>query len=382
MRQGGGAFQLRLSDATPPPDLEWLGLDADGTVFVTDQSQRHAEAVAALRAAGRLYPCLETEDELRWKREQLVRRHKPAVYDRAMLKLTAAQLASAEAGGKRPYWRFRLSDTEISWRDVVAGPQTVKLTAMSDPVVVSADGTVSAALAGAIDDVDQNIGLLVRDDTQVEASAAHLDMIAALGGEPDALAFAHVPPLPEPLGSIQVRRLRQDGVEPDALRTLLARPDAPAPVGFAELVAGFDLSAARRGVRSIGLDRLRALNRPALAALPYEAVADRLPRGADEAFWLAVRGGFDLMGEARHWWDVVNDDFVPPVVEDVSLIAALDRLPPDPWNEATWGQWTAGVADVGPLRLALTGEEAGPDMGRLLPLIGRARVERRLRPAR
>ena len=378
-RQGGGTFLLRLSEPAAPLDLAWLELDADESFRLSDSARRQAEAVSALKASGRLYPCFESEDELRWKREQLVRRHKPPLYDRAMLKMTAAQRATAEAGGKRPYWRFLLSDSEISWRDRVAGPQTVKLAAISDPVVVAADGAVSAALAAAIDDVDQTIGLLVRDDTQIEASGTHLDMIAALGGDPAALTLAHVPPLPEPLAAIQVRRLRQDGVEPDALRTLLARPDSLVPVPMAQLLAGFDLSAARRGVRSIGLDRLRALNRLALAALPYEAVADRLPTGADAAFWQAVRGGFDLLHEARHWWDVVRDGFLPPVLEDAALGDALARLPPEPWDATTWAGWTADMPDVASLRLALTGEEAGPDMAGLLPLIGRRRAERRLR---
>jgi glutamyl-tRNA synthetase len=62
-------------------------------------------------------------------------------------------------------------------------------------------------------------------------------------------------------------------------------------------------------------------------------------------------------------------------------------LPPEPWNDETWGTWTAAVrASTGlkgrqlfhPLRLALTAREAGPELRTLLPLIGRARAEARL----
>lgn len=379
-RRSGADFVLRLSGDAPPAELGWLGLHADQTQRLADHAPRHGEAAARLRASGRLYPCFESDEELRWKREQRLRRHRSPAYDRAMLKLTEAQRTAAEAGGKRPYWRFLLSDGELGWRDRVAGPQRVKLPALSDPVVVAADGTISAALAAAADDVADGIRLVVRDAGQIEASAVHLDMLAALGGDPGGLALAHLPSLPPAMADLQVRRLRQDGVEPQALATLLARPDATVPLSLAELVAGFELSGSGRLAETVDLDRLRALNRQALAVTPYDAVAGRLPDGAGEAFWLAVRGGIDLLGEARVWWDVIGDGFVPPVLERPVLeLSDLPGPPAEPWDGTTWARWTAGIADPAALRLALTGEETGPDMSRLLPLIGRARVERRLR---
>ncbi len=62
-------------------------------------------------------------------------------------------------------------------------------------------------------------------------------------------------------------------------------------------------------------------------------------------------------------------------------------MPPEPWDEASWGAWTAAVAAATgakgralfhPLRLALTGREHGPELKKLLPLIGRARAFARL----
>ena len=109
-------------------------------------------------------------------------------------------------------------------------------------------------------------------------------------------------------------------------------------------------------------------------------------------FWLAVRGSLDLLKEARGWWDVVAGTIVPPVVEDERpLLAQAERLlPPEPWDDAVWTHWLEalvqatgrGAAGVlPPLRLALTGEDTGPDLDALLPLIGRARASERLRLA-
>jgi glutamyl-tRNA synthetase len=62
-------------------------------------------------------------------------------------------------------------------------------------------------------------------------------------------------------------------------------------------------------------------------------------------------------------------------------------LPPEPWDEATWGAWTQAVREATgrkgralflPLRLALTGLEHGPELKALLPFIGRDRALARL----
>ena len=77
------------------------------------------------------------------------------------------------------------------------------------------------------------------------------------------------------------------------------------------------------------------------------------------------------------------------MIEDAGFAAAAAAaLPPEPWDEATWGLWTGAVkAATGakgkalfmPLRLALTGRPHGPELKNLLPLIGRRRAETRLR---
>ena len=91
--------------------------------------------------------------------------------------------------------------------------------------------------------------------------------------------------------------------------------------------------------------------------------------------------------EAATWWQVVAGPLAP-VVEDADfLVKAAAVLPQEPWSETVWLDWTAAVkAATGakgralfhPLRLALTGREAGPELKALLPLIGRQRALARL----
>jgi glutamyl-tRNA synthetase len=413
-RRHGARLLLRLDDTDAARstetyaeaighDLRWLGLDWDETFRQSARLDRYAEAAEALKRAGRLYPCFESEEELRAKREQRLRRHQAPVYDRAMLKLTAAQRAAAEAGGKRPYWRFRLSDGAVGWDDLVLGRRQVKLPAISDPVLIRADGTPLYTFCSVVDDLDSGVTHVIRGEDHVTNTGVQLDLLAALGADAARFRFAHLPllldesgeKLSKRLDSLSLRRLRGDGVEPAAINAYLARLGSardPVPATLAELIEDFDFSRFSAAPARFDMAQLRALNRRVLHALDFPAVADRLPHGATEAFWLAVRGNLDLLGEARGWWDVVAGSIVPPVIEGerAFLATALETLPAEPWDATVWETWTEalkarsgrrGKALYLPLRLALTGEDHGPDLKSLLPLIGRTRAPPRLRVA-
>ena len=105
-RRHGGQFTLRFDDTDAErnkaeyvvgiqQDLRWLGLDWDASFHQSSRGEIYAAAAERLKAAGRLYPCFESEEELRAKRELRLKRRQPPVYDRAMLRLTAEQRANA-----------------------------------------------------------------------------------------------------------------------------------------------------------------------------------------------------------------------------------------------------------------------------------------------
>jgi glutamyl-tRNA synthetase len=115
-------------------------------------------------------------------------------------------------------------------------------------------------------------------------------------------------------------------------------------------------------------------------------VAGRVPQG--EAFWDAVKSNLTKLSDIETMARLVTGP-VAPVIEDAALAAqAAALLPPEPWDENTWGLWTKAVsAQTGakgrglfhPLRLALTGLEHGPELKKLLPLIGRDKSVARLK---
>ena len=418
-RRHGGTFLLRMDDTdrerNKPEyeeaiqhDLRWLGIAWDDMVRQSDRMDRYAAAADLLRASGRLYPCFESEEELNAKRELRARRRQPPIYDRAMLQLTAEQRAAAEAGGKRPHWRFLLSGYPAEWGDMVLGPRQVKLSAVSDPVLIRADGTPLYTFTSVVDDLEMGITHIVRGEDHVTNTGVQIDIMAALnakpgGGRPRTFRFAHLPllvdqeggKLSKRTGSLTLRSLRGDGIEPAALAGYLARlgtSDDPAALTPDELAPTYDLSHVSHSAARFDGRQLIALNRRALQAQPFEAVRDRLPPAATPAFWLAIRGNLDLLNEARGWWDVVAGSIVPPVLEGQAefLHTALETLPSEPWDNQVWPDWIEALkAATGrrgkplflPLRQALTGEDHGPELRDLLPLMGRSRAADRLRLA-
>lgn len=410
-RKSGGHLLLRLDDTDTQrsrqdyaeaieEDLRWLGLDWDELVRQSDRLDRYAAAAEALKASGRLYPCLESEEELAFKREQQRRQGRPPLYDRAALRMTAEQLSRAMANGKVPYWRFKLSNTTVEWQDGVLGRRAVKLPSISDPVLVRADGSPLYTFTSVVDDLDMGITHVVRGEDHVTNTGIQLDLFAALGGDPRRLAFAHLPlltdadggPLSKRIGSLSLRQLRRDGIEAASITGYLAglgTSNDPAPGAPRDLLPGFDLSAVSHSSPRFDPRQMMGLNRKLLHALPFEAAAPRLPEGATQAFWDAVRGNLDTLPEAKHWWEVVQGHIAPiPQPDEAEYLAhARENLPAEPWDATSWTAWTEALKAISgrkgkglflPLRRALTGEDQGPDMKQLLPLIGRARTEARL----
>ena len=411
-RRHDAAFLLRIDDtdlersrpeyeAAIEQDLRWLGVTWTETLKQSTRLSAYDAASDRLRASGRLYPCFESEEELRFKREQRLKRGLAPVYDRAMLKLTPEQRAQAEANGKSPYWRFKLSDSTIEWTDLVLGRRQVKLPSVSDPVLVRADGSYLYTFTSVVDDIDRDVSHVIRGEDHVTNTGVQIDIISALGANPTRFTFGHLPllidadggKLSKRLEGLSLRALRQDGVEPEAITAYLARlgtSDSPEIASLDELAQSFDLSRVSRSPARFDVRQLLALNRRVLHAASFEQVRARLPGAATPAFWDAVRGNLDMLSEARQWWTVVAGELVPPVLDGQGdfFRDALVHLPQEPWDNTTWGIWTdmlktltgrKGRALFMPLRMALTGEDHGPELASLLPLMGRERVEARLR---
>ncbi|ESR22908.1 glutamate--tRNA ligase [Lutibaculum baratangense] len=408
----GGRFVLRLDDTDQArsreeyaeqiiEDLAWLGIEPDLVVRQSERLDRYDEAARRLRGDGRLYGCYETPDELERRRKLRLAQGLPPVYDRSGLSLGPEERERLAEEGRRPHWRFLLRERRVEWDDLCRGPQHVETTALSDPVLVREDGTYLYTLPSVVDDIDLGITHVIRGEDHVTNTGVQIELFEALGSVPPGFAHHNLliagsgEALSKRTGALSLKSLREAGYEPAAVASLAvllgsaeaveARPD------LASLARELDLMRLSRAPARFDEAELEGLNRSLIREMDYKTAKARLASvGADlgERFWLAVRGNLDRVRDAIIWRDVIEGPVEPPPPDREFLDVAARELPPEPWDDGTWSSWTGALkAQTGrkgkdlfmPLRLALTGREHGPELRAFLPLLGRERVEARLR---
>jgi glutamyl-tRNA synthetase len=412
----GGAFVLRIDDtdlarSTPEfeqgieDDLRWLGLVWDERHNQSKRFDRYEAAADLLKAAGRLYACYDTAEELDRRRKVQLSRGLPPIYDRAGLNLTDAEKAAFEAEGRRPHWRFKLDGRRVAWEDLSRGHAEVDTASMSDPVLIREDGLFLYTLPSVVDDLDMAISHVIRGEDHVTNTGAQIEIFEALiaGGWAGAVpGFAHMPllvgadgqALSKRLGSLSIAEMRDQGYEPIAIVSHLGRIGTSDPLEVGESIealgAGFAFSKMGRSPARYDTADLDRLNAQALHAMPYDAARPRLAAlDADlgEDFWNVVRANLQKFGDVVEMARLVKGP-VTPVIEDAAFADTAARLLPGTIDGGAWSAWTEAVkAETGakgkalfqPLRLALTGQTHGPEMAALIPLIGRERILARLR---
>ncbi|HEX6072350.1 MAG TPA: glutamate--tRNA ligase [Sphingomicrobium sp.] len=406
-RKHGGTFILRIDDTDRErstqefdlgirDDLDWLGLKADRVERQSERFGLYEREFERLKKSGRVYAAYETPEELELRRKVLLGRGLPPVYER---KPDDAPVPK----GRAPHWRFRLDhDRRIEWNDLIRGPQRFDPKLLSDPVVRREDGSWLYLLPSVIDDVDLKVTHIVRGEDHVSNSAAQIQMFEALGSRPpefahEALLVAAEGKLSKRLGSYGAQHLRDEGVEPMALLSLLARIGTSQPVepitGLDELARDFGFAHFGRAPAHFDPHDVELLNARLLHKLDYSAVADRLPNNATEEDWLLLRPNLERLSDFGGWFEVLHGEIEPPeLAHDERLLvkeaaAAAERLDwsAEPWkvlaDDVKQATGKKGRELFHPLRLALTGRESGPEMDGLVASMGRDRVVRRLEAA-
>ncbi|MEG1453841.1 glutamate--tRNA ligase [Brevundimonas sp.] len=407
----GGSFVLRIDDtdlvrSTKESEdnieiyLKWLGLEWDERYNQSKRFDRYEAAADKLKASGHLYPCYETAEELDLRRKVQLSRGMPPIYDRASLNLTDEQKAAYEAEGRRPHWRFKLEGKRVAWEDLARGHAEVDTASMSDPVLIREDGLFLYTLPSVVDDIDMEITHIIRGEDHVTNTGAQIEIFEALGAKMP--GFAHMPllvgadgsALSKRLGSLAIMDMRADGYEPIAITSHLGKigtsDNLEVAPSMQALGEGFSFSKMGRSPARYDEADLGRLNAQALQVMSYETAQPRLAAmGVDlgEEFWNIVRPNLNFFKDVEGLAAIINGP-ITPVIEDAAFAEAALKLLPEEIGADVWSVWTGAVkAETGakgkglfmPLRLALTGQPHGPDMGAIVPLIPRERLVARLK---
>ena len=402
----GGTFILRIDDTDPErskeeyvdaikEDLEWLGLTWDRVERQSLRLDRYAEAAQQLRDKGRMYEAWETPVELDLKRKKQLNMGKPPVYDRAALTLSDSEKARMRDERGTGVWRFKLDHARIEWADGILGDISIDAASVSDPVLIRQDGQVLYTFASVVDDTDMEVTDIVRGSDHVTNTATQIQIIEALGHKPP--NFAHHSLLTGPqgealskrLGTLALRDMRAAGIEPMALLSLMARLGSSDPVelrsNHAELIEGFDIGHFGSAPTKFDVEDLTPLTARVIQSLEATDVSEQLTAGGvpidrQSAYWAAVRDNTATRAEAANWWPVFTGEATPVVAaEDRDFVTqAFALLPEPPYSTDTWSNWTNAVKEATgrkgkglfmPLRLAITGQQRGPEMADVMPLL-------------
>jgi glutamyl-tRNA synthetase len=412
-----GVFVLRIDDTDLErstkenedgirTDLTWLGMTWDETFKQSEKFDRYTAAAEELKAKGLLYPCYETPEELERRKKIAQSRGKPPVYDRAALELTDADRKELEAQGRKPHWRFKLSGGRAEWVDLVRGQQSIDTSSVSDPVLIREDGSFLYTMPSVVDDIDAKITHVIRGEDHVTNSGAQIEIFLALGAKPPEMA--HMPlligadgqGLSKRLGSLSAQELRNSGFEPMAILSLLGKIGTSDPVeardSLQQLALEFSFSKMGRAPARFDENELNGLNSQIVRDLEFGAVQARLARlpygdKATPEFWDAIRGNLVTVPDAALWLTVVyGGGLTGPELDadDQAFIGEAAKLfPAGDVTPDTWKAWVDAVkAKTGrkgkalfmPLRRVLTDQEHGPEMDRMLVLIGGDKARARL----
>lgn len=405
-KKSKGEFILRIDDTDPErskqeyvdaikKDLEWLGLEWDRVEHQSARLDLYDSASDKLRSKEALYECFETPSELDLKRKKQLNMGKPPVYDRAALSLSNEEKLNLKNERGNGHWRFKLEQNRIEWTDGILKDLSIDAASVSDPVLIRADGQYLYTLASVVDDIDMGITHVVRGSDHVTNTATQIQMIKGLGGEvPN---FAHHSLLTGPggealskrLGTLALKDLRDAGIEPPALCSLMARLGSSQPVelrlSLDEIAEEFDLSTFGSAPTKFDEKDLYPLTHRYLQTLQLKDVQSKLdsigvPKTLAQSFWDLTKENIDTLNDLSAWWEVFSIGAEPVIKEEDKefIERAMSILPAMPFDEHTWSNWTEEVKQHSgrkgkslfmPLRLALTGKERGPDMARVLPLL-------------
>ena len=434
-RANDGVFILRIEDT----DLErstqasvdvilegmsWLQLDHDeGPYYQMQRMERYKEVLAQLQAAGHVYPCYMSVEELDALRErQMAAKEKPR-YDGTWRPEPGKVLPPVPEGVK-PVLRFKTPQNGVvGWDDKCKGRIEFQNSELDDLVIARPDGTPTYNFCVCVDDMDMRITHVIRGDDHVNNTPRQIHIFEALGATVP--VFAHLPTvlneqgekMSKRNGAKAVTQYRDEGYLPDAMVNYLAR------LGWshgddeifsrAQFLEWFNLDHLGRSagqfdeakLRWVNAQHLKAMEDAQLAALvrPFVVQAgvpeaqldadDRLPRIC-ALFKDRCETLVDLARWARVFYvDAIEpdaDDFAKHVTETAApaldaFAAAMETVA---WNKDAIN---AAIKDVlkqlglkmpqlaMPVRVLTMGTAHTPSVDAVLELLGREKILARLK---
>lgn len=412
-------------------DLQWLGIqwdegpDCGGNYGPYRQSERFAiyrEYTEKLLSSGDAYHCYCTQQELDAQRKIAAEQNKPFEYPGTCRNLTAEQKKAFEHQGRKPTVRFRVKDgITISIDDHIKGKVVFNSENIGgDFIIVRSDGVPVYNYIVIIDDTLMNISHVIRGEDHLPNTPKQILIAMALGLPIP--QYAHMPLLLGPdrtklskrHGITSVSVYREQGYLPQALFNYLALlgwtlESGEEIVPVEKLVGEFELSKIGKSSAIFDFQKLKWMNSVYLRNLSNEAAYDlfypyikKAGFDASNTEWLnklidTVRGNCEIAsdivkeislfyGDTVEFEDDALEMLTKPEAKEVIKVAY--DLIHSSINETNYFSETLnaikqktglkGKMLFMPFRAMVTGRLHGPELDKILPLLGFERFAKRI----
>lgn len=418
--------------------LRWLGIEwnegieiggENGPYRQTERLELYRGYTEKLMAAGHAYHCYCSEEELEQERQELIAKGETPRYLGKCRHLPPEQKAAYEAEGRKPVVRFKVPEgKQILIRDLVRGDVVFESDGIGDYIIVKSDGIPTYNFAVVVDDISMSITHVIRGEEHLSNTPRQVLIYEALGAPvPE---FAHISLILNTEGRKMSKRdgdtavidYQAKGYLPEAVVNFIvlmgwSPPGEEQFFTLEELAQKFSLSRVSKSPAVFDLNKLNWINahylkqahpeRLAELALPHLREAGVVPDGtvsAEQSAWAgafvqAVIDHIDYLAQIKDYvpyfhggqalepdeeaQEVLRGEQVPQVLEAFrSKIRESQALTAEA-AKALLKQLTKelklGAKFVFmPVRAALTGRVHGPDLDKIIALLGADNVLKRL----
>lgn len=418
-------------------DLQWLGIDWDegvvkggefGPYRSTERRHIYKEYVDKLLKEGKAYYCYCTPEELEEERKNLLKKGQMPRYMGKCRCLSPEEIKAFEEQGRKPVIRFKVPDDQlIVVDDMVRGKVEFDSSGIGDFVIVKSDGIPVYNFAVVIDDYLMKITHVIRGEEHLSNTPRQILIYDALGMEIP--KFAHVSlilgkdrtKMSKRHGATWVEQYRDEGYLPEAIINFLAllgwSPESEQEIfSMEELCRQFSLDRVAKNPAVFDIDKLKWMNghyirnssteRITEMAIPYLLKAGYIKeRDAEERFsWLndivdAVKESLTVVSEVAEKTRLFFEDSVSPEDDEAREVLKQDHIPhlievfrekvkqaPEVdegflnrvFKEIQKETGIKGRKLFMPVRVLLTGQTHGPELGRILMILGKNSILKRL----
>lgn len=184
-----------IFDSLKALGLNWdEGPDVGGPYGPYTQSERfdiYPKYIQQLLDSGFAYECFCTPEELEAEKEEATRNKKPYVYSKKCENLTEEEKAKLRAEGRKPAIRFNIAkaqkafhDTSIlEFEDIVKGKLHMDTNLLGDFVIQKSNGAPTYNYAVVIDDMLMKISHVIRGEDHISNTYKQILIYEALGAE-------------------------------------------------------------------------------------------------------------------------------------------------------------------------------------------------------